>query len=70
MTFDDHEVDNNWATDIPEEGMPLDIFARRRRAAFKAYWEHMPLRKAARPDGQRRSRSTAAPSTATWPRST
>jgi len=51
VTFDDHEVDNNWATDIPEEGMPLDIFARRRRAAFKAYWEHMPLRKAARPSG-------------------
>ena len=53
VTFDDHEVDNNWATDIPEEGMPLDIFARRRRAAFKAYWEHMPLRKAARPTRQR-----------------
>ena len=51
VTFDDHEIDNNWAGDIPEEGMPLDIFARRRRAAFKAYWEHMPLRKATRPSG-------------------
>ncbi len=51
VTFDDHEVDNNWAANIPEEGMPMDFFARRRRAAFKAYWEHMPLRKAARPTG-------------------
>ena len=53
VTFDDHEVDNNWAADIPEEGMPLDFFVRRRRAAFRAYWEHMPLRKADAPDGQR-----------------
>jgi alkaline phosphatase D len=51
VTFDDHEVDNNWAGNIPEEGMPLDFFARRRIAGFKAYWEHMPLRKANRPSG-------------------
>src|ERR1044072_7786149 len=51
VPFADHEVDNNWAGNIPEEGMPLDFFARRRRAAFKAYWEHMPLRKDARPSG-------------------
>jgi alkaline phosphatase D len=51
VTFDDHEVDNNWAENTPEEGMPLDLFARRRKAAFKAYWEHMPLRKAVRPAG-------------------
>lgn len=49
VTFDDHEVDNNWAGTIPEEGMPANFFARRRRAGFKAYWEHMPLRKAQRP---------------------
>ena len=51
VTFDDHEVDNNWADEIPEEGMPHDAFMRRRRAAFRAYWEHMPLRKAQRPVG-------------------
>ena len=70
VTFDDHEVDNNWAADIPEEGMPLDIFARRRRAAFKAYWEHMPLRKADAPHGQRDPDLPARASTATWRRST
>ena len=50
VTFDDHEVDNNWASDTPEDGMPQDVYLRRRRAAFRAYWEHMPLRKAQRPD--------------------
>ena len=51
VTFDDHEVDNNWADEIPEEGMPHDVFMRRRIAAFRAYWEHMPLRRANRPVG-------------------
>jgi len=51
VTFDDHEVDNNWADEIPEEGMPHDWFMRRRKAAFRAYWEHMPLRKAVKPTG-------------------
>ena len=51
VTFDDHEVDNNWADEIPEEGMPHDWFMRRRRAAFRAYWEHMPLRRSSRPVG-------------------
>jgi hypothetical protein len=41
VTYDDHEVDNNWAGEIPEEGLPHDFFLRRRRAAFKAYREHM-----------------------------
>ena len=31
VTFDDHEVDNNWADEIPEEGMPHDWFMRRRQ---------------------------------------
>ncbi len=45
VTFDDHEVDNNWAGEVPEEGMPHDAFLKRRAAAFRAYWEHMPLRR-------------------------
>ena len=49
VTFDDHEIDNNWASDTPEEGMPREFYFRRRKAAFRAYWEHMPLRKAQRP---------------------
>jgi alkaline phosphatase D len=49
VTFDDHEIDNNWAGEVPEEGMPHDAFLKRRASAFRAYWEHMPMRKAARP---------------------
>ena len=60
VTFDDHEIDNNWAADIPEEGMPQDFFCRRRKAAFRAYWEHMPLRKAADARPRTASRSTGA----------
>ena len=50
VTFDDHEIDNNWASDTPEDGLPQDVYFRRRKAAFKAYWEHMPLRKAQKPN--------------------
>ena len=50
VTFDDHEIDNNWASDTPEDGLPQDVYFRRRAAAFQAYWEHMPLRKAQKPN--------------------
>ena len=50
VTFDDHEVENNWAGDVPE--VPLlgdsdtspESFLERRAAAFQAFYEHMPLR--------------------------
>lgn len=48
-TFDDHEVENNWVGTIDENGTPPEIFALRRAAAFQAYYEHMPLRRAAFP---------------------
>jgi len=51
LTWDDHEVDNNWADEIPEDGQPRGAFLRRRAAAFQAYWEHMPLRRTSRPRG-------------------
>jgi len=51
MTWDDHEVDNNWADEVPEDGQTRDAFLRRRASAFQAYYEHMPLRSAARPGG-------------------
>jgi len=55
VTFDDHEVDNNWAADVPENtGGPnatRESFIARRTAAFQAYYEHMPLRRGARPIG-------------------
>lgn len=50
-TFDDHEVDNNWATDIEEGGAPPEIFRLRRAAAFQAWYEHMPVRRRSLPNG-------------------
>jgi alkaline phosphatase D len=50
-TWDDHEVDNNYAGDRDERGSPPPEFLRRRAAAYQAYYEHMPLRRSARPDG-------------------
>ncbi|TDD87140.1 alkaline phosphatase D family protein [Actinomadura rubrisoli] len=52
-TWDDHEVDNNWADEIPQDPdqQPREKFLARRAAAFQAYYEHMPLRGAARPHG-------------------
>lgn len=44
LTFDDHEVENNWAGSTPENGAPAAEFLLRRANAFRAYWEHMPLR--------------------------
>ncbi|MGS0646774.1 alkaline phosphatase D family protein [Komagataeibacter melomenusus] len=51
VTSDDHEVDNNWAGDTDQDGTPPEIFRLRREAAMQAYYEHMPLRLQALPDG-------------------
>ncbi len=45
VVFDDHEVDNNWADDVPENRDETTGFMARRAAAFQAYWENMPLRR-------------------------
>jgi len=54
-TWDDHEVENNYAGDVPQDepGRVPDTpgFLRRRAAAYQAYYEHMPLRHAQRPGG-------------------
>jgi alkaline phosphatase D len=52
MSFDDHEVDNNWAADRDQDWTPPELFLRRRAAAFQAYYEHMPLRRASMPTPQ------------------
>ena len=49
VVFDDHEVADDWAGEVP--GVPQPGFAARRVAALRAYWENMPLRGAARLDG-------------------
>lgn len=51
MTWDDHEVANDYAADQGENYEPVAAFLKRRAAAYKAYYEHMPLRAAARPMG-------------------
>jgi alkaline phosphatase D len=51
VTWDDHEVDNDYAAGFPEDNGPVDAFLRRRAAAYQAYYEHMPLRRTARPIG-------------------
>ncbi|HEV8623843.1 MAG TPA: alkaline phosphatase D family protein [Acidimicrobiia bacterium] len=43
VTWDDHEVDNNYAGDISQDNDPPQTFRARRAAAYQAYWEHMPL---------------------------
>ena len=48
-TYDDHEVQNNWASVYDQDGDPPEIFLYRRQAALQAWYEHMPVRKAIRP---------------------
>ncbi|SEH50601.1 alkaline phosphatase D [Halobacillus karajensis] len=51
VTWDDHEVENNYADLIPEKGQSVEAFVKRRVAAYQAYYEHMPLRKSSMPHG-------------------
>ncbi|GEC03716.1 alkaline phosphatase [Streptomyces spinoverrucosus] len=57
QTMDDHEVDNNWADDIPENADPkqkndtTERFLQRRADAFQAMYENMPMRAAQMPSG-------------------
>jgi len=51
VSWDDHEVDNNYAGDIDQDNTPPEIFALRRAAAYQAYYEAMPLRASAFPSG-------------------
>jgi alkaline phosphatase D len=59
VSYDDHEVDNNWAAGFSEEdgstrfpiAVPPEVFALRKAAAFQAWYEHMPVRRSAMPRG-------------------
>ncbi|HEX2143229.1 MAG TPA: alkaline phosphatase D family protein [Glycomyces sp.] len=54
VVWDDHETENNWADEVPESGSETpnkQDFLARRAAAFRAYWENMPLRKSSVPAG-------------------
>ena len=67
VVFDDHELENNWADEVPAEPQPG--FPGPARRGFQAYYENMPLRRSSTPRGidmqlYRRVRW------GTWPRST
>jgi alkaline phosphatase D len=51
VVWDDHEVDNNYAGVYSENLDPFETFAVRRANAYKAYYEHMPLRRISVPHG-------------------
>jgi alkaline phosphatase D len=51
LTWDDHEVDNDYAKNLSEDNDVLALFKARRAAAYQAYYEHMPLPRAMVPMG-------------------
>ncbi|MFF7000010.1 alkaline phosphatase D family protein, partial [Streptomyces sp. NPDC008313] len=51
VTWDDHETENNYADDTDEHHSPPEEFLLRRAAAYRAYWENQPLRRAQLPHG-------------------
>lgn len=48
MIWDDHEVENDWGADYSESIFDPEAFLKRKIAAIKAYYEHMPLRMSAK----------------------
>jgi alkaline phosphatase D len=52
VTWDDHEVENDYAGDWSDDLIPPAAFLKRRAAAYQAFYEHMPLDPAiSKPDG-------------------
>lgn len=51
MSFDDHEVVNDWAGEATVKQQPREQFLLRRAAGFQAWYEHLPLRRAQMPKG-------------------
>jgi alkaline phosphatase D len=51
VTWDDHEFKNNYADEDIDPDQPPEQVRARRAAAYRAYWEHMPLARARKPEG-------------------
>ena len=51
VTWDDHEVENNYAGAVSQDHSPRGRFLKRRAAAYQAYYEHLPLRRSSLPKG-------------------
>jgi alkaline phosphatase D len=50
VTCDDHEFKNGYADLDIDPNVPIQEARERREAAYRAYWEHMPLARARKPD--------------------
>ena len=51
LTWDDHEVTDDYSNDVGPDDPDPRRFLLQRAAAYQAYWEHMPLPNAMRPVG-------------------
>ena len=51
VTWDDHDVEDDYAGDLDINGTPPARFLRRRAAAYRAFYEHLPLRRSSLPRG-------------------
>ena len=51
LTWDDHEVENDYANDHGTHGLTQREFLLRRAAAYQAYFEHMPVPPGMAPQG-------------------
>lgn len=51
LVWDDHDVANDYAGDVSEENDDPRLFLARRAAAYRAYYEHMPMPRWAVPAG-------------------
>jgi alkaline phosphatase D len=51
VTWDDHEVADDYTNDRSPFQADAEIFKRQRAAAYRAFWEHMPLPASAKPIG-------------------
>jgi alkaline phosphatase D len=51
VTWDDHEVANDYGGAADRTPLTRELFLKRRAAAYQAYWENMPLRRTSRPKG-------------------
>lgn len=50
-TWDDHEVQNNYADAHSQYGISVPDFERQRAVAYRAYYENLPLRRSTLPHG-------------------
>lgn len=51
LVWDDHDVANDYAGEVSEENEDPKLFLARRAAAYRAYYEHMPMPRWAVPAG-------------------